>query len=50
MIIIGHERSEEVGMEVFVTWLKQHIQNIEISFISAEEPFQYSCHDKQESK
>lgn len=41
MITLGHERSEEAGMEYLVPWLKEHLPEIPISFVSAEEPFTY---------
>lgn len=41
MIVIGHERSEEAGMEHLVDWLKPSFEKIKITFIDAKEPFDY---------
>ncbi|WP_017470895.1 Nif3-like dinuclear metal center hexameric protein [Amphibacillus jilinensis] len=41
MIILGHEKSEEIGMKNIVPWMKKHLPNLEISFIDSEEPFRY---------
>lgn len=41
MIVIGHEKSEEVGMKNIVPWMKSFIHHVNIEFIEAGEPFQY---------
>lgn len=41
LIVIGHERSEEVGMKYFAEWLKILVPDIPIQFVSAGEPFYY---------
>ena len=39
MIIMGHARSEEPGMEYLVEWLKPILPDIKISFIPSNDPF-----------
>ena len=42
MIKLGHERSEEAGMEYMVTWLPDLIDHCcPVIFIDAKEPFVY---------
>ncbi|TGY92605.1 hypothetical protein E5329_19310 [Petralouisia muris] len=41
MLVLGHERSEEMGMEYLGEWLKDITGEIEIIFIDAKEPFDY---------
>lgn len=41
MLVLGHERSEEVGMKHLGSWLKDIIGETKISFIDSGEPFQY---------
>lgn len=41
MLVLGHERSEEMGMKHLVPWLKDIIGEIPVKFIDAKEPFQY---------
>ena len=41
MLILGHERSEEMGMEFLGEWLRDIAEGIEIVFIDAKEPFRY---------
>ncbi|HWT74655.1 MAG TPA: Nif3-like dinuclear metal center hexameric protein [Mobilitalea sp.] len=41
MLILGHERSEEVGMKHLGSWMKEITGDIEIQFIDAGEPFLY---------
>ncbi len=40
MIVLGHERSEEWGMEYMQTWLSQKVP-VPVSFVNAGEPFKY---------
>lgn len=44
MIIIGHEKSEESGMNHLVPWIKSFIGNVDVTFVEAGEPFQYHYH------
>lgn len=41
MLILGHERSEEMGMKHLGSWLKDITGDIETQFIDAGEPFTY---------
>lgn len=41
MLTLGHERSEEAGMEYLAKWLKTKIDNMPITFVDAKEPFKY---------
>lgn len=41
MLVLGHERSEEMGMKHLGKWLKDITGNHEIQFIDAGEPFLY---------
>jgi len=41
MIILGHNRTEEVGMKYLPEWLATLVPNIDISFVEAGEPFEY---------
>ena len=41
MLVLGHERSEEMGMKYLGEWMKDFTKDIEIQFIDAKEPFQY---------
>lgn len=41
IIIMGHERSEEMGMELMLDWLKEITGDIPVQFIDSEEPFSY---------
>lgn len=41
MLILGHERSEEMGMKHLGSWMKEIVGNLEIEFIDAGEPFHY---------
>ncbi|MGB4661453.1 MAG: Nif3-like dinuclear metal center hexameric protein [Mobilitalea sp.] len=41
MLILGHERSEEMGMKHLGAWMKDIVGDIEIQFIDAGEPFLY---------
>ncbi len=41
IIILGHERTEEWGMKHMVDWLKPLVEDIPVTFVSAEEPFFY---------
>lgn len=41
LIILGHNRSEEVGMKHLVTWLEPLLPGIPIGFAEAGEPFDY---------
>lgn len=40
MIVLGHERSEEWGMEYMQSWLCQEVP-VPVFFVNAEEPFRY---------
>jgi putative NIF3 family GTP cyclohydrolase 1 type 2 len=39
LILLGHEASEEAGMQYCATWLKTFISEVPIEFIKAGEPF-----------
>ena len=41
MLVLGHERSEEAGMEYLGEWLKDITADIPVLFIDAGEPFGY---------
>ena len=41
MLVLGHERSEEMGMKHLGKWMKDITGDIEIQFIDAGEPFLY---------
>jgi len=41
MLVLGHERSEEMGMKHLVGWIKEISTDIDIEFIDAKEPFLY---------
>lgn len=41
MIVLGHERTEEAGMEFMAAWLPSLVNNISVHFIDAKEPFTY---------
>lgn len=41
MLVLGHERSEEMGMKHLDKWMKDITGNIEVQFIDAGEPFLY---------
>jgi putative NIF3 family GTP cyclohydrolase 1 type 2 len=41
MLVLGHERSEEMGMKHLVEWMKDITDNIEVHFVDAKEPFTY---------
>lgn len=41
MLVLGHERSEEMGMKHLPEWLKSVVGDIEVEFIDAGEPFTY---------
>lgn len=41
MLILGHERSEEMGMKHLGSWMKDIVGDLEIVFIDAGEPFLY---------
>lgn len=41
MLVLGHERSEEAGMEFLGEWLRDITDDIRITFIDAGEPFRY---------
>ncbi len=41
MLVLGHERSEEVGMKHLGSWLKSITGELEIQFVDAGEPFLY---------
>jgi len=41
LIVLGHERSEEAGMEYLAEWLKPLVPEVPVTFISAGEPFDY---------
>lgn len=41
MLVLGHERSEEMGMEYLGEWMKDIIGDIEVVFVDAKEPFDY---------
>jgi hypothetical protein len=39
MIILGHDMSEEAGMEASALWLKGFITEVPVEFMRAGEPF-----------
>ncbi len=39
MIVLGHNRTEEIGMEVLVGWLQELFPEISVHFTEAGEPF-----------
>ncbi len=39
LIVMGHEGSEEAGMEYLTKLLQKHLQNIKVLFISSGEPY-----------
>ena len=41
LIILGHNRSEEVGMQHLPSWLEPLLPGIPIGFAAAGEPFEY---------
>lgn len=41
MLILGHERSEEMGMKHAAAWVKDIVGDIPVEFIDAKEPFKY---------
>ncbi len=41
MLVLGHERSEEMGMKHLESWMKDIVGDIEVEFIDAGEPFIY---------
>jgi len=41
MLVLGHERSEEMGMKHLVEWVKEISKDIDIQFVDAKEPFLY---------
>ena len=41
MLVLGHERSEEMGMEFLGDWLKDALGDMEIVFVDSKEPFKY---------
>lgn len=41
MLVLGHERSEEVGMKHLVPWLKDIVGGIDVKFVDSKEPFIY---------
>ena len=41
MLILGHERSEEMGMEFLGEWLGDIVEDTPVVFIDAREPFRY---------
>lgn len=41
MIILGHERSEEMGMEFLGDWLEDLAGDVPVRFVDAKEPFRY---------
>lgn len=41
MLVLGHERSEEMGMKHLVPWLEEIGPGCEVVFIDAKEPFVY---------
>jgi putative NIF3 family GTP cyclohydrolase 1 type 2 len=40
LILLGHEVSEEAGMEYCARWLRQLFPNVPVTFVPAGEPFQ----------
>jgi putative NIF3 family GTP cyclohydrolase 1 type 2 len=43
MIILGHNRTEEVGMKYLPGWLRTMISEMPVWFVEAGEPFTYLC-------
>lgn len=41
MLVLGHERSEEMGMKHLIPWLKDITGDLEVHFVDAKEPFVY---------
>lgn len=41
LIILGHNRTEEIGMKYLVDWLKERFPAIPIEFVEAGDPFVY---------
>ncbi|MBO4291586.1 MAG: Nif3-like dinuclear metal center hexameric protein [Lachnospiraceae bacterium] len=41
MIVLGHERSEEMGMKYLGEWLSDILPDVEVAFQDAGEPFTY---------
>ena len=41
LIVAGHERSEEWGMEYLAGWLRPMLRDVPVTFVDAKEPFQY---------
>ena len=41
LIILGHNRSEEIGMKHLTTWLEPLLPGVPIAFAEAGEPFDY---------
>ncbi|MFA9463947.1 MAG: Nif3-like dinuclear metal center hexameric protein [Velocimicrobium sp.] len=41
MLVLGHERSEEMGMKHLGMWMRDIVGEIEIKFVDAREPFLY---------
>ena len=41
MIVLGHNRSEEIGMKYLTTWLENVVPGVPILFSEAGEPFTY---------
>jgi putative NIF3 family GTP cyclohydrolase 1 type 2 len=46
MLILGHEKSEEMGIEYLGGWLKDITGNIPIHFVDSGEPFHYLTYGK----
>lgn len=41
MLVLGHERSEEMGMKYLGEWMKDITGSIEVIFVDSKEPFSY---------
>ena len=41
MIILGHEKTEELGMKHIVPWLKDIVGDVQVKFVDSKEPFNY---------
>ena len=41
MLVLGHERSEEMGMKHLGSWMKDITGELEVVFVDAGEPFEY---------
>ncbi len=41
LIILGHDRTEEVGMKHLVPWLQDLLPGVPVRFIESGEPFDY---------